>query len=75
VNIRKGKKIVEYDYNITAEWKGEGIEGSMDIVMDSVSGKEPTITFKEQLEGSVKDAFTSKIKAALTQFIEELNSK
>jgi len=71
--------MVEYDYNITAEWKSESLEGNVDIVMDSISGKEPTITFKankeQTLEEPIKQAFTIKIKEALTQFIEELNSK
>ena len=81
VNIRKGKKLVEYDYNITAELTGDSFEGTVNIVMDSVSGKEisiiPNITKSKdpKVDDPIKADITSKVKTALNKFIEELNAK
>jgi len=70
---------VEYDYSIIAEWKSDNMEGTIDIIMESVSGKEPTITPKvskeQKIEDKVKEELIAKIKAVIGQFVEELNSK
>ena len=60
----------------------EAIEGTVDVTMDSVSGKEPVPDVKIAKgtvagvpEDSVKSEIIAKVKNAIAQFIQELNNK
>lgn len=91
LNIRKGKKILDYDYpSIQCDWKysssspeGSAL-GSIEIKeMDSNAGKEPTIvctllsgSFGKGCEGEkLKEKLVEGVKETVKSFVSELSSK